>query len=77
MAAVVGAFSDIKPASAKYLESLFSPAVKLVLFHSTVAKYQPPTSRNICRQATEFSCLNISSWSSNVIYQLLQIIPIV
>jgi len=56
MATVVGASSDIKPASAKYLESLFPPAGKLALLHNTVAKCQPPTLRNISGHATAFSC---------------------
>ena len=56
MAAVVGALSYMKPASATNLECLFLPAVELVVFHSTVAKYQPPISRKICRHAIEFSC---------------------
>jgi hypothetical protein len=46
----------------------FPPAFKIVLFHNTVAKYQPPTSRNISRHAKEFSCWNIRSWFSNVIF---------
>jgi len=56
MAAVVGALSDIKPASAKYLESHLPPAGKLELLHNTVAKCQPSTLRNISRHATVFSC---------------------
>jgi len=77
MAAVVGASSDIKPASAKYLERLFPPAGKLALLHNIVAKCQPSTLSNISRHATVFSCRNIGSCSSNVIFQLLQITPIV
>jgi len=56
MAVVVGALSDMKPASAKYLACLLPPAVELASLHNTVAKYQPPTSRNTSRHATEFSC---------------------
>ena len=53
MAAVEGALSDMKPASATNLGCLYTPAVELVLLHNTVAKYQPLTSRKISRHATD------------------------